>query len=255
MPDVKVFGDDGEEIDPALEEVAEETDEVVEEPADEEVEETEVEEPAPAKGKAKYRIGDKEFDTAEEAHAYATSVETESNENDAYRRIVKEALLANPPAESVTPDADDIDETQLFENPKEFLKKFAEKIETKTVQRLDQTQAQKTQSDAIWREFSDRHPALADFRNEAEMITGQNLALVQKLVKTKGQAAAYDFIALKMREDFSRKANALKPSKQLSNKSAATTPSGTKPAGVTPKPKEKKPLSFAEQIRSIKKRK
>lgn len=228
--------------------------EVEELESQEEIESEESAEPA------KYRIGDKSFKTMAEAHAYATSqlstLETEAQVADAYRRGVQEALQTSNPIQNVTPSQapeDDFNEEEYFADPKGFLKKFSEKIKAETIGTLTEQQTVQAESNRIWNEFTSRHPALADFRNEAETFVGANVTTVKAIIATKGQSAAYDYIAMKLREQFSKYAEATKPTRKLPNGGNAS-PSGQS-RSVTPKQALKKPLSFAEQIRSIKKRK
>jgi len=210
-------------------------------------------------GAGKYQIGDRFFNTLEEAHAFATSqlstLEQENLVSNAYRQGIQDAIARGESPQSVTPTApeeDDFNEEEYFSNPKEFLKNYAEKIKTQTAQSIKQELSVKEQSDQIWREFTERHPALADFREDTEQFVGQNLQTVQAIISTKGQGAAYDYIALKMKEKFSRYAQAVRPEKRLPNTSAGATPAAGG-SSVTPRPTAKKPLSFAEQLRSIKK--
>lgn len=230
-----------------------ENEEVIEEPEGDD-------EPLAAEAtEGKYQIGDKFFNTLEEAHAYATSqvntLQTEAQVADAYRQGIRDAISRGEIPESVTQQApeDDFDEEQYFANPKEFLSNFAKKIQTQTLQTVEQKSATKEQSEQIWREFTDRHPALADFRPETESFVANNAEAVRAIIATKGQAAGYDYVALKLREQFNRYTKALKPARALPNNAGGASPSGAR-RSVTPTKTEKKPLSFSEQIRSIKKK-
>lgn len=212
---------------------------------------------------AKYKIGNKEFATQAEAYAYAQSLEQQGNQDDAYRQIV-ESVLQQPPqtGQSVTPSQAkpklEIDEAKLWENPSQFLSEFAEKVQAQTIQtmgsQLAQQQAARDTGEQVWREFSSRHPDLADFRTEVEGFTGQNMSKVKAIIKRDGQAAGYDYIAMCMRDQFKRYADVGKPRRELQNGGTNMTPSSGSAPNVTPKGQQKKPLTFAEQIRSIKKR-
>lgn len=210
--------------------------------------------------KGKYRIGDKEFATAEDAHAYATStisaLETERQVADAYRLGIQDATVPGNPPPGVTPPAaaapPAFDEALYYENPGKFLESYANKIKNETLNAVNQNMTEKQIADRLWSEFSARHPDLADFRNEAENFAAQNLSTLRVVNQTKGISAGYDYIALKLRAEFSRYAQAVKPRKQLANSGGGATPPGSN--GVTPPPPKKKVLSFNEQIRSIKPR-
>jgi len=125
----------------------------------------------------KYKIGDKTFNTQAEALAYAESqvsaLETETQVADAYRQGMRDALHKPLETEVVTPQQDDVDTEELYTNPKAFLDKFANKIKHETRSELEQKEALRSESDQIWREFTERHPSLADFRGEVEIIDGQ----------------------------------------------------------------------------------
>lgn len=203
----------------------------------------------------KYRIGERTFDKLEEAHAYASThieaLETQTAIADAYRQGSLDARGGNGAAANVTPEPvpeDDINEEEFYANPKEFLKKFATDIKAKAVQTMDQQLSVKQQEEQIWSEFTQRHPDLADFRAEVEQFAGQNKTALSGISQTKGRGAGFDFVALKLREQFSKYAQAAKPKRVLSNGGAGVSPT-SKGASVTPKPGEKKPLSFAEQIK------
>lgn len=217
--------------------------------------------PAAAETGRKFKIGNKEFATAEEALAYAenhvSTLETENQIADAYRQGLKDAI-ANAPAQaqSVTPEPEpqpEFNTEELYTDPQAFLSKFANKVKTETQAELDQRQAIKEQSDAIWREFTERHPNLADFRSEVESIVNENTTKVRAIIGTKGRPAAYDWISTHLMSRFERYANTLKPKRTLPNTTGGSSPT-TKVSGVTQTKQTKKPLSFAEQIRSIRKR-
>lgn len=230
---------------------------VVEEVAPPQPEEPEVEaaeEPPADPPTEKYRIGDRTFATQEEALAYAQQqVEADAAATDAYRQGLLDAQTAAAPrVESVTPPPE-LNTEELYTNPQAFLDKFANKIKTETRSELDQKEAIRTQSEQIWREFTDRHPALAEFRTEVETFVAANQAEVRALATKRGRTASYDFIATKLRSRFEAYASAVKPKRELPNNGTGAPPA-QRAAGVTPKGPQEKPLSFAEQIRSIRKR-
>lgn len=209
----------------------------------------------------KYKIGDKLFQTQEEALRYAetqvSTLETEKLLADAYRRGVEEAAsLVAPQPQDVTPEhrpLGDLNPEDIYANPAEFLSKFAEKIKSDTRAEFDRKDQIKVASDQIWSEFVTRHPMLADFRKEVEEFADQNTAEVRAIIATKGRGAGYDFVATKLKSRFEAYANAVKPKRELPNAKQATSPSS--PAvDVTPKAGGKKPLSFAEQVRMLRKK-
>lgn len=213
-------------------------------------------------GGEKYRIGNRTFATQDEALVYAQSqvsaLETEQQVADAYRQGMRDALpgaaaggpSVTPPP---TPAAPVLNTEELYTNPQEFLDKFAKRIKTETKAELDQTDLLRQQSEQIWTEFVQRHPMLADFRSEVETFAGQNQADVRAIIATKGRPAGYDYVATKIKSRFESYANAVKPKRELPNTGGGPSPS-SKAEGVTVSAAAKKPLSFAEQIRSIRKR-
>lgn len=255
-----VFDDQGNTVDEI--EVPDETP-AVPPVTDEEPEGEEPEVPAPPATPPahKYRIGDKTFATQDEALAYAAShvsaLETETQVADAYRQGLIDARAAGtPPAPGVTPPApaSEIPNTEeLYTNPQAFLDRFAKKIQTETLTQVDQRQALVEHSNTIWREFTERHPVLADFRGEVEAMAAGNQETIRAITATKGRTASYDWIATKLRSRFDAYQNALKPSRELPN-GGGNTPPARPGAGVTPETPAKKPLSMAQQIRSMKQR-
>lgn len=206
---------------------------------------------APADSGKKYRIGDVEFDTAEEALAYAR---TQTDIADAYRQGVSDAVQTQNPQASATPaqtpNEPEFNEQLYYENPGEFLKQYTSKVEERVISKVTQSQAEREASDRVWAQFTSRHPELADFRNEVEAAAGNHLTELTLINKTKGLPAGFDFVALKVKENFQRYARAVKPARQLPNTRQVQNPGGG--ASVTPKKPKAKPLSMAEQVRSIK---
>jgi len=202
----------------------------------------------------KIRIGDQEFSSQEDALAYAQRLQSES---DAYQRGVQEALqYQRGPGAGVTPEPvvpqSEENVEELYTNPQEFLKKYATKIKTEIIGEHTQRESLKAQSDQIWREFTDRHPALADFRSEVEDFVAKNTTDVRSLIQAKGRPASYDFIATKLKSRFESYASALKPKRELPNGGGGASPTA-KAASVTPKPSTQKQLSMADQMRSLRK--
>jgi len=203
----------------------------------------------------KFRIGDREFSTQAEALNYADSLQREA---DAYQQGVRDMLARQPQAQpSVTPQAQPeptINAEELYTNPQEFLKKYGQGIKEQALAEVQQREILKSQSDQIWNEFTARHANLAEYRQEVEAFVAANQADVRALIASKGRPASYDFIATKLKAQFSRYAEAVKPKRELPN-TLATGPTPTQNSSdVTPEKPGKKPLSFSDQIRSIRKR-
>lgn len=247
-----LFDEMGNELPPEAEFDSPAPEHEPEEPEIEEPEENDGGEPEQA-AEGKYRIGDKTFQTQAEAYAYAQSLTDEEPESmsalDAYRQAIIDSRQQGIETESVTQD--DFNEEEYYADPKAYFQKFKQQIREEVVNEVTQSSSQQAQSDAIWRDFSDRHPKLASFRNEVEQYAAANQTAVQKIVKKQGREAAYDYIALNLAQQFSKYAQAVTPKRQLRNASTQGAPSGGT-GGVTPKKQVKKPMSFTEQIRSLK---
>lgn len=202
----------------------------------------------------KYRIGDKTFATQAEALSYAEGQVASTTEVDAYRQVLREAIAQVPRQESVTPAQKPAMNTEeLYTNPEEFLTKFAKQVKTETLSEFNQSQAQLDADNRVWSDFSTRHPDLTDFRQEITELVGRIQPEVQAVGRSKGSVAAYDYVATKFKAHIERINAALKPRRELKNGSGGA-PAGGKVQTVMPKSTEKKPLSMAEQIRSLKKR-
>lgn len=205
-------------------------------------------------GVGKYRVGGKLFERQEEALEEATRLLDEQREIDAYRQGQRSVLdhaavnrVASPDVTQV-PIPDNTEE--LYTNPQEFLRKRDEAIEQRVIGKVTAAQAQTAESDRIWREFTDRHPRLAEFRKEVEQYVADNQQEVRVIAGAKGLSAAYDTIANRLQASFSRYAEAVKPTRELANTGAAATPAG-KSAPVTSAAQSKKPATMIEQMRSM----
>lgn len=210
----------------------------------------------------KFRIGDREFTTQDEALAFATSqvstLQTEAQVADAYRQGIRDAMTQPQGAgQSVTPEQPPplggLNPEEMYTKPTEFLQKYGEHIKKETRAEFEQRETIRVQSDQIWREFTDRHPELADFRTEVEGFVSLNNPDVRAIIQTKGRDASYDFIATKLKARWSSYETALKPKRALANTGGSGSPANAKGGNVTPKEPVKKPLSLDEQLRTIRK--
>lgn len=210
--------------------------------------------PAP---EGKFRIGDQTFQTEAEALAFAqaqvAALEAEKQVSDAYQQGLRDAALkAAPQTQNVTPPPPAIDTEKFYTNPQEFLTEFAQKVKNETLQTVEQTAAERNADEQVWRDFTHAHPMFADFRNEVEFFTRQHAKTVQGIAATKGQKAAFDYVATQMKVQFNKYAEATKPVRELPNTRAAG-PTGAKGGNVTPPATKEKPMNFMEQVRSIRK--
>lgn len=221
-------------------------------------EEAEVEDEVSAEPAQKYRIGDREFATQEEAINFAqshlTTIETERQVEAAYKAGLREALAQGRPApEIVTPAKPAMNTEELYTNPEEFLTKFARQIKEEARQEIDHASQITNESNNIWFEFTQRHPMLADFRGDVEDYVQKNLMTVQSVIATKGRPAAYDYVATQLKSRAAAIAGAGKPVRELPNGGTVAAPT-TKQTNVTRKPAAEKPVSMAEAIRNLRKK-
>ncbi len=198
-----------------------------------------VSEAAPADAGHKYRIGDKTFATQAEAWAYAEAGSQSNSEVDAYRQVLREVVAGVPRAEPVTQPVEENAE-EIFTNTAEFLST------------INQSQASKDADQRVWLEFQTRHPELADFREEITNLAGRMQPEVQAVAKTKGQSAAYDYVATKFKAQVERQAAVLRPKRALSNTSGGPV-AGGKVETVTSKMPPKKASTMADEIRNMRK--
>lgn len=244
-----VFGDDGMEISAAdvNPEVAEQAEEV-----SPEVDETPA--PAAAAEVGKYKIGDKFFATMQEALAYAESQEAQVSAADAYRQGMRDALASQPVPQSAAaiPEPEELNAEELYTNPDAYLRKRDERIKTEVLNQINSKQVQEEADARVWREFTDRHPELVEFREEITALAGRIQPEIAAVSRTKGQPAAYDFVATKFKAQVERQASVLKPKRELRN-GAQSNPTGGKVETVTPKAPPKKASTMREQMLSIRK--
>jgi hypothetical protein len=208
----------------------------------------------------KYRIGDKTFATQEEALSFAqshvTTLETETQVANAYRQGIRDGMQPTAPTTpNVTPPEPTLNTEELYTNPQEFLKKYGQQITEKTLATVQQQLTVKQQSDQIWGEFCNRHPEMADFRAEVEGFVDRNVNDVRAVIATKGRDASYDWITTKLKAQFERYTGAVKPGRPLPNTRQGASPNSR--AGgqtVTPPEQQKKPSTFAEQLRSMRRK-
>ncbi len=206
-------------------------------------------EPTPnAPATKKIRIGTQEFDTAEDALAYAQELELSLMQSEAYKQGVESARAKEPvvPAKTIE---DEIDQ-ELFENPKQALLKYRKAItdEIKTEIKTEATREQNVRS--TWNKFYTDNADLARSSDVVDMVLQKNWSELGHLPVDKAMAK----LAEKSRALLSSyKENAL-PSKELPRSVVqATTASGT-PAPAVAAKKENSALDFVTQINQNRKR-
>lgn len=205
---------------------------------------SEVEETAPTPVVEEIRIGDKVFTSQAEAIKYAESLETEKLVNEAYNTGVKEALHARAPIVETPPEEDKFEE-KFYTDPKGTLKDLKEQAKQEALQTIRAEQKR----EQLWSEFLGKHPDID--REDAEIILRkpENWETIGKMVDEK---KAMDLLAQKVRADYQRKAERLKPRTELPNRQTPVQGSGNSTSsGVTPSKKSSEPQSFVAQFKSL----
>lgn len=252
QPKERVFGANGETIEETVIEEQEDPAVVADPEEDQDPDPDPVSEAAPAAAH-KYRIGDKTFATQAEALTYAEGQVQPASEVDAYRQVLREAIAQVPRSPGITPAVPaEENAEEIYTNPGEYLRKRDERIKSEVLQQVNAQSASVEADNRIWREFTDRHPDLTDFREEIVTLAGRIQPEVQAIGRTKGQGAAYDYVATKFKAQVERITAALRPKRALPN-GATGGAAGNKVETVTPKTVLKKPSTMAEQIRNMRK--
>lgn len=195
------------------------------------------------------------FKTQKEALAYAQAnimkLQMEREIADAYRQGIADAA---GPLESVTPQAaapaEDNFEEEFYRDPKATLEKVRLQAIEEAETRILTKQQMQNAEEKLWSDFQNAHPDLADFREDVVHYANVHKDVVQALVRTKGQQAAFDYVAQKTRAKFQAYVEKMKPATALPATKPAVTPTGQK--SVTPPKAPTKPLSFMEEVRQNK---
>lgn len=201
---------------------------------------------------AKIRIGGRSFDNQEEAFAYAEELEREKLAADAFRHGLDTAAgqqKGNPQPE-VPAEPEENFEEEFFSNPKEYLKKFADKIKTQVETTIEQKKSVRERNEETWKGFYSDYPDLEGSKDLVNMFLNQHWANIQHMDVKPGLKIVADAVRERRRAIL----NELAPGIELPKTKATASPSGR--AGVTQKAAPKKDLNFAQQMRqnNLKKR-
>jgi len=207
--------------------------------------------------KAKVKIGNKEFESYEEAMAYAEAEVIQAEKDKAYAQGIKDsAKQPEKPAPEPEPDLDEELAQQIFENPKEAIKKLKEQIRKEMSSTV--TAAEKAKTDAAERAQKIKEETENFYKNNADLVDWQDEVnlVVQKNWNTLSKLPA-DKIAsetARMARDYveSVRVKAL-PKQELPSK-IVNGPSSSNPTTTTTKPATENKVSFVAQVRSTNKR-
>lgn len=228
-------------------EIAEEQEVPAQEEESQEEGETEATEDDPDEG---YDFGSGvKFKTQKEAMAYQQELlrqkDLELAEANAYRQAAQDFRT---PQQQFVPQAEEDPaawETEFYANPKQALAKEVEKLEHKMMTK----QQQAAEDRRVWNDFVADHPELADFQDEITNIVMKEATLFSSVSRTRGEKAARDLAAQKMKAKLNMYAQAGKPKKEL-GKEKSVTPT-TSQNSVTQKKGEEKPMTLKEQMAKL----
>lgn len=205
--------------------------------------------PAPAQ---KFKIGDKEFASVEEAMEFAQKLDSKAREREAFelgQESVKQAQAPEVP-EVPKPSIEEIIQDELFDNPKEALKKYKEHIINEVKSTIKQESTQETQQKQLWDGFYEENPELVEHKELVEYTLERNWSELEAMEAKKG-----------LQELASRTKSTIERIVKTMNPSAEVLPSGSaKVAGAsnqaTTKSQESSPkrVAFADQVRMLNKR-
>lgn len=221
-----------------------------------EVTETTVTTTPPPQKEGKIRIGTEVFDSTEEAMAYAAELQSAIIEKDAFEKGKQSASQTEaPPPE---PDWTEEVEKEIFENPKEAIKKIHQKalddaqklLEKRDKQKEDADRAAKQQAQT-WNSF---YEANADLSTPAaqEVVKGIMQRDWQELGPMQADKAL-PILAQRSRAFIQSLKETQLPTTTLQSKTVVTTKSGNPATATTPQ-KKSSSLDFISQINKHRKR-
>lgn len=203
------------------------------------------------KKEPKVKIGDRSFETAEEAWTYAQELEREKLAADAFRHGIETATqgqLGNPsPAAQKQEEPTEIDPL-FYTNPQAYHKKLKEELEQKVISRVDQIAEGRKRNDETWKQFYADYPDLTNAGELVQLTLTQNWDRL-KFVDTK---IALKEVATKAREMKRRIVADMLPGQELPQVKRVASPGHT--GEVTQKEPEAKTLNFVQQFRNLNKK-
>lgn len=206
------------------------------------------------KKEAKIKIGTREFDNQEEAFAYAQELELKSVADDAFRQGIEVATKGQKGNTEVTvPEPEDElegFETEYFDDPKGFLKKYGQKIAEKVTKQLTQQGQVKQKNEETWSKFKATYPDLSgsdEFADvQAYVFRPENWENLRHMETDKALKLAAEAV----REKYGRILKNKMPGVEL--KQAKTPSAPGNGINVTPPKKEEQALNFVQQTKNMK---
>ena len=189
------------------------------------------------------RIGDQVFKTQAEAFRWAEKQEQDRAINEAHSAGIAEALRLQAAGAAASAPVEDKFDEEFYANPKATLEKVRHQAIAEAEARIDQKITREKQ----WDQFLEKFPDVR--RVDAERILNENMDTIGKVEITKGM----EILAQKTRAYYAEIEDFRKPRTELSSKKGPqTSRSGGSPASVTPKESSERPLTFAEEMRTLK---
>lgn len=188
------------------------------------------------------RIGDQEFKTQAEAIKYAEKLERDRMYADAYNQGIQETIRATQPQVAPIPEEDKFDE-EFYTDPKAAMRKVKEQASQEA---LNAVRAE-VEREKQWTSFLADNPDIE--RKDAERVFVENMATLGKITDIeKGKK----LLATLVRADYQRIRDLGKPRVELPNKGGQAVSAGSSTSGnVTPKKNDEKPLTLAQQMKSL----
>lgn len=200
--------------------------------------------PAP-KTPDKIKIGDRTFDTQEDAFSYARELENEKLTAQAFREGVELAeRRGNPnPAPATAVPEEDFDQ-QFYADPKKYLQTAREQIRQEIKQEVFGELDRKRKHEETWETFYKENPDLSNARKLVGTILSENWEQWKHLKTEVGMKK----LAESARTEKRAMLEDMLPKTDLPNRRVTASP-GSGSAPVTRKINEDRPLSFTEQIK------
>lgn len=202
----------------------------------------------------KIRIGTEVFDSPEDAIRYAEELQRDAIQRDAYEKGKLDAL----PKEEEPPEKDFFDgiENEIFENPKEAMKKVYEKAKLDAEKKVEAMLAEKEKAreqaarvEATWNSFYTSNQDLVENQDVVNYVLQKNWNELGGMQADK----ALEKLAEKTRAFLGSRKESTLPTKELKSGAAVTTGATGAPTSTGVK-KESTPLDFISQINKHRKR-
>jgi hypothetical protein len=194
-----------------------------------------------------FKVGKREFESAEAMADYIMDMERKQAEKDAYNKGVLDAVT---PTEPVVPEIDPA--KILFDDPEKAIRILREQIKAeRDAERLAEQRVrdEATSRDKTWKNFYETHP---DLKGWEKTVRAELQELVSEGHAGTGLDEGLKIVAKRARDEIAKAKQRLAPREELSSAPAVTSGSGgnTVPKAVV----EQKVTSFIDEIRGLKRK-